>query len=141
MALPTWQEINPHDDLDGRAAAEHFYGKTLDDAEALLRDNPLYYQEDLMFMGPIAFRCYVHAVIRFLHSEAAAGDADFISCFARILQFRLENEPDELAPVAAELATTCQYVLDRWSRFDATPDTYGDLRGRYQSIIHWLARL
>ena len=37
MTLPTRQEINPYDDLDGRVACEHFLGKSLNEAEALFR--------------------------------------------------------------------------------------------------------
>jgi hypothetical protein len=59
MSLPTAREINPiPEDLDGRCAERHFLGKTLDEAEALFRENSLCYQEDLMFMGVSAFRFY-----------------------------------------------------------------------------------
>lgn len=59
MPLPTRQDINVHDSLDERSACEHFLGKSLLEAETLFRENSLYYQEDLMFMGASAFRFYL----------------------------------------------------------------------------------
>lgn len=39
--LPTCREINVYDSLDERSACEHFLGKTLEEAEALFRENSL----------------------------------------------------------------------------------------------------
>ena len=93
MTLPTRQEINVHDSLDEQSACEHFLGKTLEEAEALFRDNSLYYQEDLMFMGPIGFRFYVPALVNYIRSNAATGDADIINCFADCLSIALSLSP------------------------------------------------
>lgn len=58
MTLPTCQEINPHDDLDGRTASDHFLGKTLQQAEALFRESPIYYQSDLLWgLSPFGTTC------------------------------------------------------------------------------------
>ena len=134
MNLPTREEINPYDDLDGRDACKHFYGKTLDEAEALFRENSLYYQEDLMFMGASAFRFYVQAAISYIQSEAATGDPDIINCFASILDHRLEFEAEELVAVAPQLASVCRYILEDYDRFALTPDIYGGLRPRFQTL-------
>jgi hypothetical protein len=56
MTLPTAKEIDPYGGLDGQVACKNFLGKSLDEAEALFRENSLYYQEGLMWMGPVAFR-------------------------------------------------------------------------------------
>ncbi len=91
MRLPTEDEINPvPEDLDGKAAVKHFLGKDLEQAEQMFREAALFYQEDLMFMGPAAFRFYVQAAISYLQSKSATGDSDMINCFASILEFRLE---------------------------------------------------
>jgi len=46
MELPTVDEINPFSKcLDGQCAVEHFYDKTLEEAEALFRENGIYYRE------------------------------------------------------------------------------------------------
>lgn len=135
MRLPTATEINPiPEDLDGQYAVKHFLGKTLAEAEELFRENSLCYQEDLMWMGPVAFRFYVHAAINYIQSPAAVGDPDIINCFAGLLDFRLKYEAQELIPIAAPLASVCEYILEHYDRFDLTAEIYGDLRPRYQTL-------
>ena len=94
MNLPTAKEMDPYDSLDGQRACKNFLGKNLDEAEALFRENSLHYQEDLMWMGPIAFRYYVAAAISYIQSEAAVGDSDFINCFVGLLEFRQQYLPN-----------------------------------------------
>ena len=134
MTLPTRQDINIHDSLEERSACEHFLGKSLEQAEELFRENSLYYQEDLMFMGAPAFRFYVQAAISYIHSDAAAGDSDIISCFASILEQRLEFEAQELVSVAPQLGSVCRYIIEHYDRFALTPEIYCDLRPRYQAL-------
>lgn len=134
MNLPTAKEINPFDDLDGQCAERHFLGKTLEETEALFRESSLTYQEDLMFMGPVAFRFYVHAAISYIRGEAANGDSDIISCFAGILRIRLDHEADELVAIAAPLASLCAFVLENYNRFDVMAEIYGDLRPKYRAL-------
>ena len=142
MRLPTAKEINPFpDDLDGQSAEQHFLGKTLQDAEAMFKENSLYYQEDLMFMGPSAFRFYVQAAIAYIQSEAATGDSDMINCFAGILEQRLEFERVELVPIAEQLASICAYIVEDYTRFDLTPEIYGDVRPRFQALQHAFLRM
>jgi hypothetical protein len=62
---PSREEINVYDSLDERSACRNFLGKTLDQAEALFRESSLYYQEGLMWMGPVAFRYYIQAAINY----------------------------------------------------------------------------
>lgn len=140
--LPTALEINPiPEDLDGRNAQEHFFGKTLEEAEALFRDNSLYYQEDLMFMGMVAFRFYVQAAIRYIRSDQANEDSDMVSAFASILELRLKYDRAEVVPIAPLLADACGYILDHYDRFDLVPEIYGDLRPRYQDLQQAFWRL
>ena len=142
MALPTAAEINPiPEDLDGQSANRNFLGKSLEEAEELFRSNSLHYQEDLMWMGPVAFRFYVHAAINYIQSEEAAGDSDIINCFAGILEFRLEYEAQELVPIARQLALMCGRIVQLYERFEIDPDVYGDLRPRYQALEQTLMRI
>ena len=138
MNLPTRKEINVHDSLDERHACEIFYDKTLEQAEALFRENFLACQEDLMWMGVTAFRFYVHAAIRYIHSPESQGDSDAINCFITLLEFRLEQEPEELRPVAQELTAACRYVITHYDHFGSDQKIYGDLRPRYESLIQKL---
>jgi hypothetical protein len=134
MALPTREDFNSHDSRDERSACEHFLGKSLPEAEALFRENSLYYQEDLMFMGVSAFRFYVEAVISYIQSDAATGDSDIINCFAGILEHRLKYDAEELCPVAGRLVTICGYIMKHYDRFDLTPEIYGDIQPRFHAL-------
>jgi hypothetical protein len=133
-SLPTENEINVDDDLDGRTASEHFLGKTIGDAEAMFRDNSLYYQEDLMWMGPVAFRYYVQAAIRYIQSESSEHDCGFVSGLASTLEFRLKHYADSLAPISDQLASTCAYVAEHWPRFQDEYGIYGDVQSRFSAL-------
>jgi hypothetical protein len=87
-----------------------------------------------MFMGATGFRFYVQAAISYIQSEAATGDADIISCFASILEHRLEFEAEDLVAVAPQLACVCRYILVHYDRFALAPDIYGDLRPCFQAL-------
>ena len=141
MTLPSRQDINVYDSLDERSASEHFLGKSLDEAEALFRENWLYFQEDLMFMGIAAFRFYIQAAIRYIQSEAAAGDSSIVSCFAMILEFRLEHEPEGLVPIAEQLASICGYIIEQRERFDFAAETLDDDPVRVQTLQQTLLEL
>ncbi len=134
MTLPTPQDINVHDSLDERHACKIFLGKSIEEAEALFREHALFYHEDLMWMGPVAFRFYVGAAIRYIQSEAASGDSDAVNSFAGVLEFRSERESAELVPVAEQLAAICSYIVEHYARFDLTPEIYGDVRARFQML-------
>ena len=134
MKLPTREEINVHDSLDERTACEHFLGKSLEEAEALFRENSLKYQEDLMFMGASAFRFYVQAAINYIQSDQATEDLDMIRCFARILELRWEFEVEALVPIAPQLASVCRYIAEHHDRFTLQPDIDGDLRPRFRAL-------
>lgn len=140
MTLPNREDINVHDSLDERSACEHFLGKSLDEAEVLFRKNGLSHQEDLMWMGPVAFRFYVQALIHYIRSEAATGDSDIINCFAGLLEFRLDNEAKEMVPVARQLVSICSYIAEHYDRFDMTPGIYGDVRSRFQALRQTFSR-
>src|SRR4051812_31482907 len=86
--------------LDERHAVEMFLGKTPEQAEAMFRENFLYYQEDLTYMRAPAFRFYLLPAIKYLLSNDASGNADAASTFSYVLEARLENDPDALVPVA-----------------------------------------
>lgn len=138
MELPTREEINVFDSLDERSACTRFYGKTLEQAESLFRDNFLSYQEDLIWMAAVAVRFYVPAAIRYLQSEEAKGDADAVFCFIGLLEVRLASESKELKMIAQELENVCRYILAHYSEFEISPGIYGDLRPRYEKVIQAL---
>jgi hypothetical protein len=139
--IPTREEINVFDSLDERTACNNFLGKSIDDAQRLFVENSLRYQEDLMFMGPAAFRFYVEAAIRYIQSPEAKYDADIINCFAGILELRLKFESEQLAPVAERLALACDFIIGHWDFFDVHPELYGRLKETYFNLEKALAAL
>jgi hypothetical protein len=139
MKLPTREEINVHDSLDERWACDKFFGKTVEEAEGYFAENFLSAQEDLMWMGPVAFRFYVPAAIRYIESEKSKGDSDAINCFVGLLEFRVENEPEEIRPIASELASALRYILENYEKFDVNFAIYGDLRLRSKKLIERFA--
>ena len=133
--IPSREEIDVYGDLDGRDACKNFLGKTLDEAEVLFRENSIRYQMDLVWMGPVAFRFYIRAAIRYVESEYATGDSDIINGLAGTFRFRLEHEPAELRSIASSLADFCSYVIEHFDRFDVDSAIYGDLHGDYSALV------
>jgi hypothetical protein len=111
LLIPTRAEINPFDCLDGQAAEKTFFGKDLEAAEKLFPQ----YEEDLLYMGPVAFRYYVQAAIRYF--RRADADSSGIIGFCSTLELRLELEPEELIPIADQLANICGYIVQHHDRF------------------------
>jgi hypothetical protein len=141
MRLPAAIEINPiPEDLDGQHAVRNFLGKSLEEAEALFRESAITYSDDLLVMGESAFRFYVPAAASYIQSEAAMGDSDAVSCFAGLLEHRLEFGAEELAAVAPLLASACRHILQHYESFDITLAIYGDLRPRFRALEQTLLR-
>src|SRR5262245_60363255 len=140
MQPPTREEINVYDSLDEQSAVRHFLGKNLEEAEALFRENSLYYTEDLVWMGPVAFRYYIRAAIQYIRSDAAMGDSSVVSGVACALKSRLEHEADELAPVSVPLAAICAYVVEYANKFklseyyEELPAQFVALRDRFRMM-------
>ena len=99
----------------------------------MFRESSIYYQSDLMWMGAAAFRFYLPAVVRFVRHEAA-DISDFVAHFAGTLEYRLEHEPQELAPVATQLAELCDYIIEHWPSLEAGTEPYGDVGVQYMSL-------
>lgn len=129
MPIPKEQEINPFpEDLDGQAAVRNFLGKSVDDAELMFREQSDFYGEDLMFMGPVAFRYYIPAACRYVRSQLPDRFPLMFCDFACTVQSRLEFEPDELKPVATELAEVCADILSRCTRFDEFDEFWREMQ-------------
>lgn len=128
MTLPTAREINPFKTLDGNCAERNFLDKDLDEAQLLFQSAYGLHQEDLMFMGPIGFRYYVQAAIRYIKGPAAKDDCCVAIFTAGYLDHHLKYESTELIPIADQLADLCQFIVDHWADFD---DEY------HYFLAHW----
>ncbi len=137
-SLPTAKEINPFDTLDGRYAESHFLGKTLDEAEALFREHSTYYEEDLRFMGPVAFCFYLRAALAYVRSPSAQGDSDMVSCLCGTLELRLQYDGESLRRSFDTMVELCRYVLTEYDRFQIEETFDGDLRAKYRALLEEL---
>ena len=126
-------------DLDERHALKMFLGKTPEQAEAMFRENFLFYQEDLTYMRAPAFRFYLLPAIMYLLSQDANGDSDAASTFSNVLESRLKRDPDALAPIAAVVLAAIEKILADFDRFDCSPEIYGDVPARYRTVAARLA--
>lgn len=126
-------------DLDERHAVKTFLGKTPEEAEAMFRQNFLFYQEDLTYMRAPAFRFYVLPAIKYLLSEHASDDSDAASTFCYVLESRLKDDPDALTPVAPVVLDAIEKILANFGRFNCSPDIYGDVPNRYRAVAARLA--
>ena len=61
---------------DGVDAWKNFGGLTIDQASAKFDEAPSVYQEDFMFMGPVAFAFYFPVVDRFLRETANLSEEE-----------------------------------------------------------------
>jgi hypothetical protein len=132
MRLPTKDEINIYNSLDEITAYEHFYNKTLKEAEALFRENSLTYGQDLMWMGPRAFNFYLQAAITYLQSDYSVCDSDIINCLYSVVEYRWEEKEFSLA--IDRVNTMIDYVIDNYDKFEVDSTIYGDLLAAYRQL-------
>ena len=134
-SLPVERDFDPwNGDLDAQCAWKNFGGVTLDEAEARFRENPLYYQEDFMFMGGVAFAYYFPVVENYLRGVPDADNYDDHQSW--ILAKCIEAQFDDknlafvrhLAPRVTDLA---DFVLVNIRRFG------GDDRERQRVADAW----
>lgn len=128
MDLPTREQIAPSSSPDELSAGEHFFGKSMHQAEEMFRTMSSYYGEDLMWMGPVAYRFYIRAAIAYLKSDASNGDFEMAETVARTLRDRLKREPTEVMPIAEELAELCGHLAESEEKFDWSGDFFQQQR-------------
>lgn len=133
--LPTAKEINVFDSLDERHAVEVFLGKDLEQAWSLFRENFLYYQEDLMWMGPKAFVFYVPAAIRYLLSAEADGDSDAANMFCGLVDFRLDCDATAIAAAGPIIRQGILGMLENFERYGCDGAIPGDVAARYRALL------
>jgi hypothetical protein len=126
--VPDWSQ-----DREGWWAWEDFGGRTLDEAYAIFRENPLRYQEDLMWMAPKPFCFYLPIALRYLQSEDSSGDSNIVNCLASDIEFHFSCSHDISAAFPC-IRAICDYVLSHYSKFGVYTAICGDLRPQYQGL-------
>ena len=132
MRVPTRDEVNVYNSLDEITACEHFCGKTLEEADALFRENGLHYCQDLMWMGSKAFTFYLQAAINYLQSEASREDSDMINCLKGVVEYRKNEEAFDSA--RDRVRSMVDYVINHYDKFDVDIAIYGDVLGAFRQL-------
>ncbi|MBX3356721.1 MAG: hypothetical protein KF724_13585 [Phycisphaeraceae bacterium] len=103
-------------DLDEQRACRHLLRKSIQEAAGMLEDNFLRYQEDYMWMGPVAFCYYVDAMIGYI---TTTGDAEELRIYHSICEFRLNDlGVRQMRPCAARVATSLDLIACRLDTLD-----------------------
>ena len=138
--LPSREEFATRFRIDEQSTVEAFYGKTLEEVQALFAGNFLWYSDELSILPMKPFNFYVVAATNYLRSPESAGDPDSVNGFCHMLEHRL-NHPKLGLPVEAlpNIRSTITAILNDFSRYDADVTIYGDLIGRYRILANRVA--
>jgi hypothetical protein len=119
-----WGEVDP-DDLDAQWTFEQFLGKSFAEAEELFATNALHYGEALESMPPVPFNFYACALVHYLTSTRARGDADGASSFLNRLAWILQARPEIVfAETKAKLLSTAEHVAANQAFYEASVSIY-----------------
>ena len=98
LPLPRQEDINVYDTLDERSAVRSFLGKTREDILQRLPGEYESLQEDLAFMGPVAFAYYAPAWEEFCRtrpSDDPEGTENIVRWTLCIISIRCNGLEDE----------------------------------------------
>jgi hypothetical protein len=127
MKIPSRKEWGDFEgDLEAEYAFKIFFGKSTSEAVALIRENPIERASELRFMPPAPFRYYVLAYRDYVLSRKSRDDSDAASCYLRLIEQKIIEEPYTIWPVMPALIDSVQKVAESQSFYDADLDIYGD---------------
>lgn len=133
--MPTEEDWRSADwDLDVDCAYEHFYGKTVQEAERLFQKDSANYQEDLMFMPGVCLPYYLQAFMQYLVSTHSEGDADGAAGFISLITSRVQDTPEDLEPILPAVAFALRYVADHQDFYEASEEVYGSFHEQVQAL-------
>ena len=121
-------------DLDSSWACKQFSGKSIAAAVELFAENALYYQEDLLWMPKIPFQFYIQAYKAYLLSDRAVEDSDGASCYLRLIQRKLETDPEPVVEIFESITASIRYIAEHQAYYDADIAIYGDFMALYARI-------
>ena len=124
--------------LDTECAYEHFFGKSLPEAIALLEENALYYEEDLMFMPAQCLRFYIDAYMDYLLSDRSVGDSDGASSFFGLVEVRCEDIKAFSSNTVQSVKSVLNRLASQQTSYDAAPEIYGSFEKKAERTLHLL---
>jgi len=121
--------------IDTPWAYRHFFGKDMGDAVALLAENCLCYQEDIVFMPLRCFGYYVLAYTEYLLSDASECDSDGASCFFGLVEVRKDDIRTCSQQVIEQITRTLTKLRGSQKWYDAEESIYGSFPDRATSCL------
>ncbi|MEJ5027783.1 MULTISPECIES: hypothetical protein [unclassified Comamonas] len=116
MRLPTFEEINIHDSLDERFAAQMFLGKSIAEAVEMFRAHSMPCAEALADMGPQARVFYLAAYLQYLASEDSRGDTDAAAGLTRVAQEVMGSGMDS-GEIQKQLLAALERIHSQFARY------------------------
>ncbi len=143
--LPTERDFDPYGgDLDAQCAWKNMGGLTLEQARQRFEENPLYYQEDFMWMGPRAFIFYFPVIEGYLLSTTECDDYDDRQAWilAHAIRQQLTNDATtSVATLVQRMRSLAGFVRGNLQLFAPTPAeraridaAWADVEGEIESI-------
>jgi len=126
----SWQAVDLYNILEGSVSL-----KSLEDAASLLKENCIYYSEDLMWMPLPCFQYYILAYTNYLLSESSHGDADGASCFFGLVECRKEDIRGSSELVIGEIARALEKLKGGQGWYGATEEIDGSFQDRALSCL------
>ncbi len=120
--------------IDTASAHKHFFGKSLEEAEKLFRENSILYQEDLMWMPFIPCCYYLQTYSRYLLSDSSARDSDGASCYITLIEWLAEDVRRIPVDLKTLIDRTLQRLASDQQSFEADITIYGSFEERVGKI-------
>lgn len=120
---------NYKNDLDQDYAHKIFFGKNLDEAMHLFEGAVLERSEELQFMPEIPFQYYIFAYCAYITSDTVLSNYNAPNAangFLSLIQCRLRDDFDSIAPLMEELMPIAEYVAKNQALFRAAVEDYDD---------------
>jgi hypothetical protein len=114
-------------DVDIKSAHRIFFGKTNQEVQEDFYRCVIERADELKFLPLIPFKYYMVGFKYFIE----AGNfmmfeaADAASCFMKLVESKLQTQPEYIMPIINQLLPTVEYVGLNQDKFEASPDIYG----------------
>ena len=123
-----------HSDLDREWAHDQYCGRSNEEMQHYIGNNPIEAASDLRFMPEVPFRYYMLGYKDFVMSRDVEPDPNAASCFLDLVLQKLEEQPRHIAPIMPELLSALQYVGHHQIEFQAEESIYGSFLEKLRRI-------
>ena len=143
--LPQEKDFDPADgDLDAQCAWKNFGGLNLEEADKRFIENPLYYQEDFMFMGWVAFEYYFPVIEKYLietHLVAENDDSEtwILGC---VIESQIRANKEKIAVTFLKnLKNLCHSIIQKYTNSMLPKDEKDEVLTQWKKIEQHLKQI